>query len=361
MNVIKSLYTDREDIVFIEKFTISNDPEFYEAWPDVALTAGGKLITVFTECTHHGDRSYTRVMLSESDDRGRTWSKKHPLTEGTAGLAYSYNCARISRLKDGRMVIIVDRVPASGEKDCAMAVNVLYFSEDEGNSWSNAIETPLRGIVPDKLLELDNGRWIIAAHRSYYGHLTEYCRYSDDGGKTWSDDILMALDTRYNLCEVSMLPLGDGKIVAFLRENSGVGNDCMKCVSYDNGESWSTLVEFPLPGCHRPVSGMLNDGKIFLTYRFMQGGKGWLGAWTQNFFAALTDVDSALAIRRSDARTRIIPVDYDRSEKSDLGYSGWVQFPDGEIYIVNYIADDAFDKCQIRGYSLRLENFIISK
>ena len=121
MKVIKRLHTDREDIVFIEKFTISNDPEFYEAWPDVALTAGGKLITVFTECTHHGDRSYTRIMLAESIDRGRTWNKKHPLTEGTTGLAYSYNCARISRLKDGRMVIIVDRVPASGEKDCAMA------------------------------------------------------------------------------------------------------------------------------------------------------------------------------------------------------------------------------------------------
>jgi sialidase-1 len=35
-----------------------------------------------------------------------------------------------------------------------------------------------------------------------------------------------------------------------------------------------------------------------------------------------------------------------------------VQFPDGEIYVVNYIVDDA-PKGQIRGYSLRKEDFLL--
>ncbi len=95
-----------------------------------------------------------------------------------------------------------------------------------------------------------------------------------------------------------------------------------------------------------------------VTYRFMQGGKGWLGAWTQNFFAALTDVESAKAKKRKQQWARIMPVDYDRSSVSDLGYSGWVQFDDGEIYIVNYIVDDA-PNGQIRGYSLREDDFLI--
>ena len=38
------------------------------------------------------------------------------------------------------------------------------------------------------------------------------------------------------------------------------------------------------------------------------------------------------------------------SPHSDTGYTGGVQFDDGEIYVVNYIMDDA-DKAQIRGYS----------
>ena len=51
---------------------------------------------------------------------------------------------------------------------------------------------------------------------------------------------------------------------------------------------------------------------------------------------------------------RIIPLDYDGAAKADTGYSGWIQFADGEIYVVNYIVDDHRDRGQIRGYSLRL-------
>ena len=35
--------------------------------------------------------------------------------------------------------------------------------------------------------------------------------------------------------------------------------------------------------------------------------------------------------------------------------------PDGSIFIVNYIADDAYDRAQIRGYRLNLEDFIIDR
>ena len=70
--------------------------------------------------------------------------------------------------------------------------------------------------------------------------------------------------------------------------------------------------------------------------------------------------ESALAAARGDAHTRILPIDFDRSAASDTGYSGWVQFEDGEIYIVNYIVDDA-PKGQIRGYSLHMSDFILAE
>ena len=344
----------------IEKFTVSCDPELYEAWPDVVLADSGKLVCVFSECTHHGKRDYTRIMLADSSDRGRTWSPKRPLTEGTRALPYYYNCARISKLRDGRLIVIVDRIPAaSGELKSEMAENLLYFSSDDGTSWSDPVVTPLKGIVPDKLLELENGRWIIAAHHQVDGNLVQFLRYSDDCGANWSDPVTVAADSRFQLCEVSILPLGGDTLVAFLRENSSRGLDCKKTVSHDNGESWEPLVDFPLPGCHRPVAGFLNDGRILITYRFMQGGKGWLGSWTQNFFGALTDRESALAAKREESSVRIFPIDYDRSPLSDLGYSGWVQFPDGEVYIVNYIVDDAIDKAQIRGYALNPAELVL--
>ncbi len=38
--------------------------------------------------------------------------------------------------------------------------------------------------------------------------------------------------------------------------------------------------------------------------------------------------------------------------------AGWVQFEDGEIYVVNYILDDA-PKAQIRGYALQVQDFLL--
>ncbi len=344
----------------IQKFNISRDDNLYQAWPDVALTSKGRLVCVFAECTHHMDRSYTRIMACDSTDRGRSWSTKRPITEGTAGLDYYYNCPRITQLRDGRLCLAVDRIPSAGEtKNSADASNILSFSSDHGKTWSEWVETPLKGIVPDKLLELDNGRWILAAHhREVDDYSTQFMRYSDDQGKTWSERITVGKQAGLNLCEVSILPINDTTLVAFMRENSGLGWDCKKTISHDNGETWGPVIDFPLPGCHRPVAGLLQSGNIMITHRFMQGGKGWAGSWTQNFFAALTDRDSALAEVRKEARTRILPIDFDRSPHSDLGYSGWVQFDDGEIYIVHYIVDDA-PKGQIRGYALRESDFLL--
>ncbi len=340
----------------IEKFSVSNDSSVYEAFPDVMLTAGGKLICVFAECTHHMDRDYTRIMICESSDRGRTWSRKRPLSENTKGLGYFLNCPRIQQLADGRLVVVVDRILGKiGEDESReKSVIVLYFSDDMGATWNEPVETPARGIVPDRICVTPTGRWLLGSHFNDldFGHLVQQLWYSDDKGQSWQGPVIVAKKEGLSLCEISILPVKD-KLVGFLRENSFTGLDCFKVISGDDGETWSEPVKFPLPACHRPVAGHLNDGSLFITYRFMQGGKGWLGHWTQNLFAAVTDDESALAEKREDAWTRIIPIDYDGSEISDLGYSGWVQFDDGEIYIVNYIVDDA-EKAQIRGYSLIL-------
>lgn len=349
----------------IQKFSISRDDRLYHAWPDVALTPGGKLVCVFSECTHHGDRSYTRVMVCDSDDRGRTWSPKRPITEALHCKPPQgpwWNCARITALRDGRLVVVVDRINGSGEGAGGEQSNWLFFSDDAGRNWSAPVATPIVGIVPDQVIELRSGRWLLGAHTRIATPCGEFwsqrCWRSDDQGQTWRGPHQIALSDQLKLCEGSILELPGGELVCFMRENSGKGLNAYKALSSDGGASWGPLTQFPLPGCHRPVAGMLRSGKVMITHRFMQGGQGWVGWWTQNVFAALTDVESCLADQRDKAHTRILPLDFDRSVHSDTGYTGWVQFDDGEIYIVNYILDDA-PKGQIRGYSLREEDFWI--
>jgi hypothetical protein len=355
----------------LEPFAISRDEHLYHAWPDVALTPSGRLVCVFSECRHHADRGPTRVMVVTSDDRGRTWTPKRPVTQVLERKGPDdpiWNCARVTALSDGRLALIVDRVAGAREgSQGGEQSNWLWFSADEGDSWQGPHHTPVWGIVPDRLIELKHGphagRWILSAHTAMECHgertFVEWCWLSDDRGETWQGPITIARDPRYKLCEGSIVELPAGELVCFLRENSGQGWDAFKSVSVDGGLTWSELVMFPLPGCHRPVAGVLQSGEVFITHRFMQGGKGWAGWWTQNLFGALTDTASCLATTRGEAHTRILPIDFDRSPASDTGYTGWVQFDDGEIYIVNYIVDDHHPLAQIRGYSLRLGDFVL--
>lgn len=347
-------------VMAIRKFTVSRDDSVYEAWPDLVKTRSGRLICVFTECTHHKDRSRSRIMITHSDDRGRTWSEKQPFTYYSDADFY-FNNSRISRLPDDTLAVICDRVDGTGETECGPGTKIyLWTADPEGKTWSSPRELPLLGIVPDKYRVLSSGRVIISAHRKnpVTNKNEQYLKFSDDGGISWSGEVTVAADPAYNICEASILELSDGTLVSFMRENSKKGIDCLKAISDNGGANWRGVYMTPIPGCHRPVAGKLNDGRIFLTYRFMQGGKGWMGACTQNMFAAVFTEDSAKVPERSGQSARIIPIDYDRNAASDLGYTGWVQFEDGEIYIVNYIMDDA-PKAQIRGYSLYPSDIII--
>lgn len=342
----------------MQKYIVSRDDSLYEAFPDLVKTDSGRLICVYTECAHHGNRELSRIAFRTSDNHGRSWSPVHALTERRSGSQY-HNCARINRLHDGRIVISCDYI--SGEKLTDTREIRLWFSSDDGESWSEPMIIPgAHAIMPDKLIELKSGRWLIAAHSpsETTGKLTEYLWYSDDKGKTWSERVTVASDSRYNLCEASLLEVEPDVVVAYLRENSWMGYDCFKTISRDGGLTWNGVYNVPLPGCHRPTAGILKDGRILITYRFMQGGSGWLGSWTQNTFGALMPRESALVEKRNEQSARIFPIDFDRSSVSDTGYTGWAQFDDGEIYVVNYMVDDA-PKAFIKGSSFRAEDYLI--
>ncbi|HEY3328897.1 MAG TPA: sialidase family protein [Capsulimonadaceae bacterium] len=353
----------------MEKFTISRDDTIYEAWPDIALTPTGRLVCVFSECSHHGNRSYTRIVTTHSDDRGRTWSGKSPVTEPlhkpSPDLPH-WNCARVVSLSDSKLYVTVDTIAGGheGNSDDGEQCVWLFVSSDDGLTWTGPLPTPVEGIVPDRLIEVKHGdsigRWILAAHKIIDEVWEERAWLSDDCGATWSTPITIARDPELKLCEGSVFELPGGELCCLMRENSFQGLDAFKSVSRDGGLTWGTVTSFALPGCHRPVGGLLQSGRVLVTHRFLQGGAGWLGWWTQNLFAALTTVESCLADSRGGTSTRIMPLDYDRSPVADTGYSGWVQFPDGEIYVVNYIVDDA-PKAQIRGYSIWESDFILEQ
>lgn len=340
----------------IEKFLVSRHEQLYQAWPDIALTASGKLVVTFAQCKHHGDRSFARFVTCESTDRGRSWTEPRVLVDDSDH--GWWNCPRVSVLSDGRLVIAGDHVVDREHNTPDKLTNWLWFSDDDGVTWSGPVATPVLGIVPDKLVELSSGRWLLGAHRIHhdFGYLVQSVWWSDDQGASWHGPAIVGRRLGLNLCEVSILEQPNGELVAFMRENSGLGLDAYKSFSDDGGETWDGPYPTVMAGCHRPVSGWLQSGRCLVTYRYIQGGRGGWGRATQNFQAALMTAESVQARSRRQQWARIMPLDFDHNAHADLGYSGWVQFPDGEIVVVTYLLDD-WPRGQIRGYRLRESDF----
>ena len=343
----------------LKQYTISRDDSVYECFPDITKTKSGKLICVFRESDHHGNLNNSRLVIKESLDNGKTWSEKKALTE-RKDATYAYNCPRVSCMEDGELIVICDKLDRTQEEyylvNCEQH---LFRSFDDGKTWSGPEVLPFKGIVPDKYRVLSNGRHMFAIHERHpeTKQLQQCAYYSDDKGKTWTK-VIVASDDRYNLCEVSIAEIKDGTLVAFMRENSALGYSCKKAISHDFGTTWEGVYDTNIDCCHRPVVEHCSNGMYFMTYRYMQGGKGWLGNWTQNMFGAFFDEETALAKHRKAQAVRIFPIAFDRSSKSDMGYSGWVELEPDRFYVVTYLLDDA-PKAQIRGFEFEMSDVIL--
>ncbi|MCL6518479.1 MAG: glycoside hydrolase [Armatimonadetes bacterium] len=341
----------------IEKFTISRDDSLYECFPSLARCNNGRIILTYRESDSHVARDFCRLVVRISDDNGKTFSERKILAESHQkdGVLLKYNCPKVQQLKDGRILLICDvfkTPPADDEKGGAGSDIVFFFSNDCGETWSAEQKTGVHGIMPDEVIELANGDWLLAT-QFRRGNTFQCVSRSTDGGKTWSEPITIAAREGFNFCEASILQLPTGELVCYMRENSGKGLPIYKSISKDGGKTWEGPFETLMMAGHRPVAHLTKSGKVMITYRHQPGGA---GAWAKNTFAYLESVESALETDRSKQFGVILPLDHDRSQKSDGGYTGWVEIEQGCFFAVNYIVDDA-PKAQIRGYRFREQDF----
>ncbi len=336
----------------IEKITISNKPGVYECFPDVAITAKARLVLVYRESDGHGADAFSHLVWRTSEDLGRTWSAERYLvrSDKAGGVLEKWNCPRIRLLADGRLVIVCDYYPQPpGERYGEVPpINYLWFSEDEGETWEGPAATAAEGICPDRVVELSDGAWLLAAHRGWAPEwrLIQRVWRSEDKGETWEGPFVVGDQVVLNLCEACIVELDDGQLVAYMRENSGEGWSIYKSLSTDGGRTWADPVRTLMDGGHRPTAGLLPSGKVLVTYRYIPG----VGVRNLNTFAYLETQGSAAEANRWKQSGSIVTLDHDRAEASDTGYTGWVVLPDREtVFVVNYIVDDS-PTAQIRGY-----------
>ncbi len=349
----------------LDHVTIARDDEQYEAFPDVCRLSGDGLLCTYRESDYHSGTT-SRIMLIDSNDRGRTWANKRQFhsTHSIAENGSVWNNPRLTRLPDGRIVATFDTQFYEYDeiwkpKSLFCYQTFISLSEDDGKTWTEPHLTEVEGLCPDKVFAVSDDHWLIATTH-FLGRFPGAYRlevfHSFDGGKTWPIAGLGAEQDGFQHDEPSILDLADGRLLMVMRENVHTHRPSHYVISEDEGRLWST----PRPTVFfgdRPSGGVLQSGRLLVTYRNVEpapdeenlklGRDPGTWAWRG-------DLDG---LAGSGGESSFLELEHDDcGNHGDYGYSAWVQFDDGEIFCVYHHRDDA-PKSYIRGCTFSEDDF----
>ena len=243
----------------------------------------------------------------------------------------------LAELRDGGLILGLARETGS-VGDLRFETQFVYFSEDQGASWSEPVPIPALPTAEQR---------IMPGYRRWLG-FGEGC----------------------------FVELDEGTILGILRADSlGQG---YKVLSQDRGTHLVGAVRDPddRPGGDVPKVGLLSSGEVCCTYRIgLPNEMLALHLMTQEG-ALLEDVQPTVPrLPLPEDRAGVhdpsqpwymreyypgctIILDQDRSVHRDCGYSGWVELPNGDLYVVDYCHDDA-PRAHIRSYRVSREDIVL--
>ncbi len=132
--------------------------------PDGALVAlmAGWFKGDDAPCPHNPKRPYSRTYACESRDGGATWSFLSSIGYGHIG-SEGYNEGSLKVLPDGRLMAVL-RTGSMSDKNCQDNPIMVSTSDDGGKTWSTPRRTGVHGAFPD-LLVLSDGALAISYGR----------------------------------------------------------------------------------------------------------------------------------------------------------------------------------------------------
>ena len=316
---------------------VAND-EYYNAFPGLARLDDGTLVTVYRKGVLHArDRGY--IVSRRSADGGQTWSDEVIVVDNPA---LDVRDPNIALLADGSLIVNYFQYDHELPGTVRNGLRVVH-SFDGGETWGEPVVVGTGSFVATSapVLELPNGEVLLAYYGSHEGsrYATAYVNRSDDGGKWWLGETVIAAGpaAKRPYQEPNLLLLENGDILATIRSD-GERPIIHTSVSKDEGRTWSD----PKPafkGSGTPSVAMLDSGGIVMIYRSKIG---------RNFgLPALRVSGDGGATWTADLGETVI----DRKD-GDMMYASALQVPDGRIAVV-YGMEDGRRRSEIRFRYLR--------
>jgi hypothetical protein len=276
-----------------------NPRGWYYKCANVVLAKDGALIASWQASDNHTSLT-SYIMVARSTDDGKTWGEYQAIAHSNVWEHRGvWVVPQMSILRDGRIVIVSDwgqRAPGQNQPMLAQwqkpdrgMSNHVFWSSDNGKTWTNGEKIDDIGGEPSYIKELSDGTLAFTRTSSAdtdqlknaplpWGDI--YYRseivFSRDGGKTWNESSLLADSPFHGDCEVGLAELSPGKLIAASRiglGNARFGHPSRLLTSDDNGRTWSKGTPAPFYG-QRVHIGKLQSGKVLATYRNVWGTPG---------------------------------------------------------------------------------------
>ena len=316
---------------------IAND-EYYNAFPGLARLVDGTLVTVYRKGElHYTDRGY--IVSKRSTDDGKTWSVEMVVADNPS---LDLRDPNIALLSDGALIVNYFQYDYEGRRTVRNGLRVVH-SFDGGETWGDPVVVGTGSFVATSapVLQLPNGEVLLAYYGSHEGsrYATAYVNRSDDGGKWWLGETVIAAGPVAGrpFQEPNLLLLENGDILATIRSD-GERPIIHTSVSKDQGRTWSDP-EPAFKGSGTPSVAMLDSGGIVMIYRSKIG---------RNFgLPALRVSSDGGATWTADLGETVI----DRKD-GDMMYASALQVPDGRIAVI-YGMEDGRRRSEIRFRYLR--------
>jgi sialidase-1 len=204
--------------------------------PSLTRVDKGDLLLSYQYYVRETRPVYKISYYRRSTDEGKTWGDQLFMTRD--GL---FNDKPI-RLSSGRLIAPVEREAQVEGGDHAGYVSSVYFSDDNGYSWTKSNEVnslPIEAQEPH-VVELKDGRLMMLC-RTYSRFVLR--SYSKDKGKTWSkgEPIReLKLPAWSSALNVKRIPsTGDLLLLRSLSGEDGVRSPFVSAISKDDGKTWT--------------------------------------------------------------------------------------------------------------------------
>ena len=253
---------------------------------------GGRWLVAFRASPKKADAYPQRVLVTWSDDGGKTWSPPAEpcAVQAVSGAAGAWRAGQPTALGGRRVAMVLYWVDASDPRRPFFNPQTeglldsrifLTLSDDAGQTWStpqrldtSPLTMPIA--ITGPILLLPSGEWALQfeTNKPYddtsVWHHKSVLMYSRDEGNTWPEFAVAAADPEARLFYWDQRPrvLADGTILdlfwTFDRQRAVYLNIHARA-SGDNGRTWSDLWDTGVPGQPAPPAS-LPDGRIVMPY-----------------------------------------------------------------------------------------------